>query len=151
MRNFSPSLALGAFLIAGLSGSAMLAQDQSQPAAGAPPAASSQAPSDAQPPRHTPNPQHQAKMMARKLGLTPDQESKIEPILADRMQQVQSARADTTLAPADMQAKIRGINQNSDGQIQAILNDTQKQQYEQMKQNRRAERQQEPAGPPSNN
>jgi len=150
MRKLSPSLALGALLIAGLSGAALPAQDQSQPAAGAPPAASSQAPSDAQP-RHAPNPHRQAKMMTRRLGLTPDQESKIEPILADRMQQVQSARADSTLAPADMRAKIQGINQNSDSQIEAILNDTQKQQFEQMKQHRKAERQQQPAGPPPSN
>ena len=139
MRIFSPSLALGAVLIAGLSGSSLMAQDQSQPAPGAAPAASAQAPSDAQP-RHTPNPHRQAKKMAKKLGLSPDRQSKIEPILADRAQQMQSARADGTLAPNDKRAKIRDINQNSDSQIEAILSDTQKQQYEQMKQSHKASR-----------
>lgn len=148
MRIFSPSIALGAALIFGLSGSALLAQDQ--PAAGAsPPAAASQAPpSDAQPHR-APNPQRQAKMMARRLSLTPDQESAIEPILADRQQQVQSARADTTLAPRARRQKVKGIQQDSDNKIEAILNDTQKQQYEQMKQERRAKRQRQAAAPPN--
>ena len=73
----------------------------------------------------------------------------VEPILANRDQQVQSTREDTTLAPKDKRAKLRGINQDSDNQIEAILNDTQKQQYEQMKQNHKAAKQQQ-SGAPSN-
>jgi hypothetical protein len=42
--------------------------------------------------------------MAKKLGLTADQQAKIEPILADRDQQVQSLRANTTLAANDRRA-----------------------------------------------
>jgi hypothetical protein len=85
--------------------------------------------------------------MAKALGLTPDQVSKIEPILADRDQQVQTLRADTTLAPGDRKAKMHGIRQESDTRIEAILNDTQKQQYEQIKQSRKANRHQQPAAP----
>jgi hypothetical protein len=131
MRHISPTLVFAAALVFSASGSALLAQDQSQPAAGATlPAATSQA---SQPHKVT-NPHHQAKRMAKKLGLTPDQQSKIEPILADRDQQVQSLRADTTLAPRDRRAKLRDIRQDSDTRIEAFLSDTQKQQYEQMKQ-----------------
>lgn len=146
MRSFFPSLTLGSVLIVGLSGSVLLAQDQS-----APPAASAQAPatSAGQQPVHVPNPRHQAKKMAKELGLTPDQVSQIEPILADRDQQMQSARADATLSPRDKRAKVHGIRQDSDSKIEAILNDTQKQQYEQIKQSRKANRQQQ-AGAPSN-
>jgi periplasmic protein CpxP/Spy len=140
MRTFFSSVALGSLLAVGLSGNALLAQDQS-----APPATSEQAP--AQRPAHVPNPRHQAKKMAKALGLTPDQVSKIEPILADRDQQVQSLRADTTLAPSDRKAKMHGIRQDSDSRIEAILNDTQKQQYEQITQSRKANRQQHPAAP----
>jgi len=64
--------------------------------------------------------------------------SKIEPILADRDQQVQSVRSDATLAPKDRKAKVHGIRQDSDSRIEALLNDTQKQQYEQIKQSRKA-------------
>jgi Spy/CpxP family protein refolding chaperone len=140
MRCFLPSLAIGSVLLAGLSGSALIAQDQN-----APPAASAQAPvaPPAQRPVHVPNPRHQAKKMAKELGLTPDQVSKIEPILADRDQQVQSVRSDSTLAHKDMRARVHGIRRDSDSKIEAILNDAQKQQYEQIKQSRKANRQQQ--------
>jgi periplasmic protein CpxP/Spy len=140
MRTFAPSLALSTILLAGFSGSALLAQDQS-PAPAAP--AQSQS-------FHVPNPQHQAKRMARKLGLTSDQVAKIEPILADRAQQLQSIRSDNTLAPQDRMAKIRGIRQDSDGKIEALLTDTQKQAYEQLKQAHRAHRQQQQTTAPAN-
>jgi periplasmic protein CpxP/Spy len=140
MRTFFSSVALGSLLAVGLSGNALLAQDQS-----APPATSAQSP--AQRPTHVPNPRHQAKRMAKQLGLTPDQVSKIEPVLADRDQQVQTLRADTTLAPGDRKAKMHGIRQESDTRIEAILNDTQKQQYEQIKQSRKANRHQQSAAP----
>jgi protein CpxP len=142
MRNFFTSVALGSVLAVGLSGSALLAQDQS-----APPPASAQSPAPR--PAHVPNPRHQAKKMAKELGLSPDQVSKIEPILADRDQQVQGLRSDTTVAPSDRKAKMHGIRQDSDTRIEAILNDTQKQQYEQIKQARKASKHQQPA-PPAN-
>jgi periplasmic protein CpxP/Spy len=140
MRNLFSSVALGSVLVVGLSANALLAQDQS-----APPAPSAQAPAPR--PAHVPNPRHQAKKMAKELGLTPDQVSKIEPILADRDQQVQGLRSDTTLAPGDRKAKMQGIRQESDSRIEAILNDTQKQQYEQIKQAHKANRHQQSAAP----
>jgi protein CpxP len=140
MRNFFSTVALGSALVVGLSGTALLAQDQS-----APPPASAQSP--AARPAHVPNPRHQAKKMAKELGLSPDQVTKIEPILADRDQQVQSLRSDTTLAPTDRKAKMHGIRQDSDSRIEAILSDTQKQQYEQIKQTRKANRRQQTAAP----
>ena len=137
MRIVSHSLALGVVLLAGLSGSSLLAQDQSQPVSGpaaVAPSASAQAP-------HQANPRHQAKRLARQLGLTPDQQSKLEPILADRAQQVQNVHADATLAPQDMRARVRSIRQDSDVKVEAILTDTQRQQYEQMKANHKARKQ----------
>jgi Spy/CpxP family protein refolding chaperone len=58
---------------------------------------------------------------------------------------VQTLRADTTLAPSDRKAKMHGMRQESDSRIEAILTDTQKQQYEQIKQARRANRRQQTA------
>ena len=91
MRSFIPSALLGVVLTCGVTGSAVFAQDQAQPAAQTTPAQAHKAP----------DPQRQTKRMAKKLGLTPDQQAKIEPILADRDQQVQSLRANTALAPSD--------------------------------------------------
>jgi protein CpxP len=140
MRNLFSSVALGSVLVVGLSGNALLAQDQS-----ASPPVSAQ--SQASRPAHVPNPRHQAKKMAKQLGLTPDQVSKIEPILADRDQQVQGLRSDTTLAPTDRKAKMHSLRQESDSRIEAILTDAQKQQYEQIKQTRKANRHQQAAAP----
>ncbi len=137
MRIFSPTFALGAVLLTSFSGASLLAQDPQEP-----PASTSQAAPLTQP-RHAPNPRRHAKKMARKLGLTPDQEARLEPILADKKQQVGSAKADTTLTPKDKRAKVRSINQDSDAKIESILNDTQRQQYEQMKQSRKANKLQE--------
>lgn len=147
MRIFHASFALGVALIVGLSGSILLAQDQ--PAAGAPPpAATSPAPPEATSPTppanvqstHAPDPQRQARRMAKRLGLTPEQQSEIEPILEDRQQQIQSVRADTTLAPGDRRAKIRGIVRESVRKINAVLSDAQRRQYKQMRQEQRAKR-----------
>jgi periplasmic protein CpxP/Spy len=133
MRSISQSFVLSAALLVGLSGSMLMAQDQSQPRPGAPPPAAN---SQTAQPHKSPNPHHQAKVMAKKLGLSKDQQSKLEPILADRDRQVQSLRADASLDPKDRHAKIQGIRQDSDSKIESILSDSQKQQYEQIKQQR---------------
>jgi hypothetical protein len=147
MRIFTPSALLSFVLVSGLTGNILLAQDQAQPGA-AVSSAPSAAPS-AQP-HKAPNPDHQAKRLAKKLGLSSGQEAQIEPILADRDQQVQSLRSNSTLAPQDRRTQMQGIVRDSDRKIEAILNDTQKQQYEQLKQERRAKRQQEQSAAPSN-
>jgi Spy/CpxP family protein refolding chaperone len=81
-----------------------------------------------------PDPQRQTARLSRKLQLTPEQAAKIEPILQSRMQQMQQLRADTTLAPGDRRAKMRALMQDSNTQLQAVLTDSQKQQYQQMQQ-----------------
>lgn len=164
MRIISLSMALGSVMIFGLAGGALLAQDQ--PAAGAPPssvesqpAASSPAagaqPGNAQSneappsgaetaisrPRRTPNPARQAKALARRLALSPEQESAIEPVLAGRQQKIAEARSNPALSPRARKAAVRTAQRESEQKINAILTDTQKQQYEQWKQERRANRQ----------
>jgi len=81
-----------------------------------------------------PDPQKQTARLSRKLQLTPDQAAKIEPILANRMQQMQQMRADTSSSPRDVHQKMRALKQDTDSQIQAILTDSQRQQYQQMQQ-----------------
>jgi protein CpxP len=141
MRIISSAL-LGAVLVTGFTGSALLAQDQGQPTSATQPAPAQ--------PHKAPNPQHQTRSMAKKLGLTADQQAQIEPILADRDQQVQSLRANTALAPSDRKAQLHSVVRDSDSKIEALLNDTQKQQYEQLKQSRHARKQQSQSGAPAN-
>ena len=136
---------LGVVLISGFAGSAVLAQDQAQPAAPVNSMPAAQAPT-----HKAPDPQRQTRRMAKKLGLSADQQAKIEPIFADRDQQVASLRANTALAPKDRKAQIHGLMRDSDSKISALLSDTQKQQYEQLKQERRAKRQQRQSETPTN-
>jgi protein CpxP len=146
MRISFPSTLLGFVLLSGLTANSLLAQDQ--PSAGVSPTPTSNASSTQ--PHKAPDPQRQAKKMARKLGLSSDQTAKIEPILADRDQRLQDVRSNTNLAPSDRKAQLHGIARDSNSKIEAILTDTQRQQYEQMKQDRRAKRQQGQSGVPTN-
>ena len=81
-----------------------------------------------------PDPQKQTARLSRKLQLTPDQAAKIEPILANRQQQMQQMRADTSLSQHDLHQKMRALKQDTDSQMQAILTDSQRQQYQQLQQ-----------------
>jgi protein CpxP len=81
-----------------------------------------------------PDPQKQTARLSRKLQLTPDQAAKIEPILQSRQQQMQQIRADASSSPHDQHQKMRALKQDTDSQIQAILTDSQRQQYQQMQQ-----------------
>lgn len=167
MRILWCSCVAGAILGLGISTGAW-AQDQ--PAAGSPPpGAAAQAPAqqqqaapdqaqsapaeqnaapaqnDALPPpppdaRRGPNPHRQARMMARRLGLTPAQQAAIEPILADHQQRMRRARTDATLTPRDRRARIREINHDSARRINAVLTPAQRQEFKQLRQEQRARR-----------
>jgi protein CpxP len=84
-----------------------------------------------------PNPDRMAKHLEKKLNLSNDQVAKIKPVLEDRVQQMQSLRADTSLSQQDRRNKAHQIMQDSNTKIEAVLNDTQKQQFEQLLQERR--------------
>jgi periplasmic protein CpxP/Spy len=86
------------------------------------------------------SPDKQVAALTKKLNLTPDQASQIKPILQDRAQQMQAMRADTSLAPADRRAKTKSLMDDSNSKIEAVLNDQQKQQYQQMLAERQAKR-----------
>ncbi len=88
-----------------------------------------------------PDPQHQANRLARKLQLNAQQTSAIEPILQSRMQQTQQLRADGSLTPRDRHTRMRAINQDADSRLQAVLTDSQRQQYQQIMQQAKQRRQ----------
>jgi Spy/CpxP family protein refolding chaperone len=78
------------------------------------------------------DPAQRAAHLGKRLGLSSDQVAQLQPILADRQQQMKGLRADTTLTPQDRHTKAQAIMQDSKGKIEALMNDTQKQQFEQM-------------------
>jgi Spy/CpxP family protein refolding chaperone len=86
------TLILGALLSAGL----VLAQ---APASNQAPAAQGQAGNV----HRNFDPNRQAVRLSKRLGLSDDQAAQIKPILADRFQQMQNLRADTSLSQQDRQ------------------------------------------------
>ena len=108
------------------------------------------APQNEGPGRRTMDPNKQAHHLAKELGLSKDQVAQIKPILEDRKQQMESLRADSNLAPQDRHEKMRSIMEDSKSKIEAVLNDSQKQQFEQMLASRRAHHKgAAPSGQPS--
>jgi periplasmic protein CpxP/Spy len=141
MNMLKATLVLGALLTTG----AMFASAQAADSAA--PATQDQTQTNA--PKGGMNPERQAKRLGKQLNLSQDQVSQIQPILADRDQQMQALRGDSSLAPADRRAKAKGIMDDSNTKIEAVLNDQQKQQYEQMLASRRAHRGQGGQGAPA--
>ena len=139
MNTKTISMLLGALLATGTA----LAQvpDQTQPS-NAPQAAQTEQGHH----RKAANPDRMAKHLGKKLGLSTEQVTQLKPILEDRQQQMQSLRTDSSLTPQDRHAKAHGIMQDSKTRIEALLNDTQKQQFEQMLQERRAHHHAQPQG-----
>ncbi|MFP5235381.1 MAG: hypothetical protein ACLGSD_05730 [Acidobacteriota bacterium] len=147
------AMVLGAVLSAGL----FVAQaQQAQPANPDPQAqpAPDPAPSPAQAapaPRPHPrmHPKRQMKHLTRMLNLSPSQQEQIRPIVGEHDKQLRQLWDDTSLAPQDRRARMRDINQDYRGKMESVLNDQQKQQFEQMLERQRAHRRggQAPAPP----
>lgn len=127
---------LGLVLSAGLA----MAQDPGQSQNDSTPTAQNEPAPPAQ--RRPPDPARQARHLGKQLGLSADQVSQIEPILADRQQQMASLRSDASLTPHQRRKKMRGIMKDSNSKIEAAMTDSQKQQYEQLLQARRQARRQ---------
>jgi periplasmic protein CpxP/Spy len=92
--------------------------------------------------RREADPQSQVNRLAKRLNLTDEQKNQILPILTERQQQMKSIHEDTSLSQQDRWAKMRTIREDSDTKIKAVLNDDQKQKYDQMQQQRRERMQQ---------
>ena len=83
------------------------------------------------------SPDRQLGRLSETLNLTDDQKGQIRPILEDRRQKMQSLRADSSLAADDKRAKMRDIFEDSNSRIRAVLNDAQKQKFDEMQKRRR--------------
>ena len=125
---------LGLVLSAGLA----MAQDPGQSQNDSTPTAQTATPAQ----RTPPDPARQARHLGKQLGLSADQISQIEPVIANRQQQMESLRSDTSLTPRQRRKQMRSIMRNSNSKIEAVMTDSQKQQYEQLLQSRREARRQ---------
>jgi periplasmic protein CpxP/Spy len=144
MKNQLSRLALSSLLAAGLtlcSAAAFAQQDNAAPGAQQPATGQGQWGH-----KHM-DPDQQVAHMAKRYSLTSDQQAQIKPILANRQQQMQALRQDTTLSREDKIAKVKGIRDDSSSKIQAVLNDTQKQKFAADQQRRQERMQQHNAAP----
>jgi periplasmic protein CpxP/Spy len=138
MRNSTKAtVALGVLLSAGMAFVFAQAPDANQSGA------------NGQPSQHrTFDPDQQAAHLGQRLGLSTDQVAQIKPILADRVQKMQTLRADSSLSQEDRHSKVQAIMQDSNSKIESLLSDTQKQQFEQMLANRRNHQHNRQSAPP---
>jgi len=125
-------------LFLGLGLTSVMAQDQSS----TPP----ENPPQGQPPqggmaggRGMRGPMSPDQMVARldqRLHLSDDQKTKIRSIMEDRQTSMEKLRSDTSLSDEDRRAKMRQIFTEHNDQIKNVLNDQQKQEFDQMMQRR---------------
>jgi Spy/CpxP family protein refolding chaperone len=77
-------------------------------------------------------------MMAKRLSLTDDQKSKILPIIVERRQKIQELRTTSTLPRRQKMGQVRGIYEDSDKRINALLTAEQQKAYAALEQEMRA-------------
>jgi protein CpxP len=131
-----------ALCAAAISVSPVLAQDS------APPPPQQQGPGGGGP-RGARMQEHMLEDMTQKLGLTPDQVTKIKAIQADNREKMRALRDDSSTTPDDRRAKSMAMRRDEQEKMKALLTEDQKTKYqammEQMRQNRRGGDQ---GGPP---
>ena len=118
LRNKFLSLAISAVLGIGVAVAPLAAQDAAQ--------------GNETHQRRQPDPKKQVERLSKRLNLSDDQKTQLLPILTDRQQQMQSIRQDTSLSQQDRREKVRSVMQDSNTKITALLNNDQKQKYEEM-------------------
>lgn len=91
---------------------------------------------------HRMDPNRQVQRLTKRLNLTADQQKQILPVLTDQQQQMQAIWKDSSLSATDRREKMQTVRQDSEAKIKAVLNDTQKQEWDQMVQQRRDRAQQ---------
>lgn len=88
--------------------------------------------------RRLANPHKAAMKIANELGLSADQESRLEPILADRQGKVADVRANTALTEIDRKQQIKAIHRASNAQMKAVLSGDQMKQLRAIHRDRKA-------------
>jgi Spy/CpxP family protein refolding chaperone len=91
----------------------------------------------AEPQQHGRNAEHRMEMLSKRLNLTADQQAKLAPIMTDRQQQMRAIFKDSSLSREDRMAKIKAVRKDSNAKIEALLTYEQKQNFEQLQQQRR--------------
>jgi protein CpxP len=86
------------------------------------------------------SPNDVVKTLAKHLSLTEDQKSKILPIIVERQRKIQEVWSSSTLFVRQKQGQVRGINEDSDRRINALLTGDQQKAYAAFEQERKLQR-----------
>ena len=88
-------------------------------------------------PRGMMSPDDQLKRLTKELDLTADQRSKIKPILVDTQKKIEDVRDNSSNGDRQaMREKLMQIRQDNNDQIRALLNDSQKEKYDKIQEQR---------------
>jgi hypothetical protein len=98
------------------------------------------------------DPQKAAQHISKRLGLSADQTTKLEPILADQQQKLAALRSNTSLTQDQRREQLRAIHQDTQAQLATVLTPDQMQQLRSMHHGGHGKHQQQPQSttPPSN-
>ena len=78
------------------------------------------------------DPATRVQKLSKKLNLSSDQQAKVQGILENQQQQMQSLRQDTSLSKEDKRAKVADLRQSTSSQIRALLNGDQQKKFDEM-------------------
>ncbi len=122
MRKLLCGIALGALLAL----TANLASAQSSEAAAPPPPGGGW--------HHGPmNPAMQAAHLAKRLGLTSEQQTQVEALLTTADNEHKALEANTSITHQQFLAQSKALHEQTETKIEALLNDQQKAEFAQMK------------------
>lgn len=125
MRNTVCTLALTAFLAAGLTCGAVAQNDAST-------STNTTTTTKTMTHHHEMNADHDLTRMTKRLNLTQDQQTQIKPILESRDQQLNQLWQDTSMSKTDRRDKSKEIREDAKNKIDPILNDQQKEKFDSM-------------------
>src|SRR5882762_177868 len=78
------------------------------------------------------DPAKRSEMLAKRLNLTSDQQSKVQDILKSEQSQMQSVRQDSSVSQQDRRSKMMEIHKGSNDQVRALLDSTQQKKWDEM-------------------
>lgn len=84
------------------------------------------------PQHHHVNPHKAALRMGQQLGLSADQETRLEPILAERQQKSDAIRANTQLSDADRHQQLKAMHHATQAEMSSVLTPDQMRQMKAM-------------------
>jgi Spy/CpxP family protein refolding chaperone len=99
-------------------------------------------------PRGPMTPAEELKRLTKALDLTADQQSKIKLILVDQRKKMEGVKNDTSIDRPTMRQKMMKIRKDTNDQIRAVLDDKQKEKFDNQEQEREDRMQNRRGGAP---